>query len=235
MKTKIIATIGPATLNKDIFNRLIDAGVDYIRINSAYGDYNQYDQILNNLKNHPRAKQIKTIFDIKSPTVLDYFTKNKLDIIAISFTESANQIKKIKQLAPKSQIISKIESKNGLKNFCQILPETWGVMVARGDLEKAVSLEKVPCLQKGICQQAIAQNKFLVVATEMLLTMVNEDNPTLAEASDIANAIFDKVSAVMLSEETAIGKYPTKSVQWMKKIVKSTEECVYDSCSLISW
>ena len=100
-------------------------------------------------------------------------------------------------------------------------------MVARGDLGRAVTLEKVPPLQKDFTFKTLKRGKFLVTATEMLLSMVNNNQPTRAEVSDVANAVFDKSSAVMLSEETAIGKYPVESVQMMRKIIVAAEEWVY--------
>lgn len=226
MKTQIIATIGPATLDEKIFIQAIDAGVDIIRINTAYGNYSQYDQILGNLKKVSRP--VKVMLDIKKNEVLDYLNKNNLDFVALSFTESLSQIQQVRKIAPKAQIISKIESKKGVENFNEILKGSDGVMVARGDLGVAVSLEKVPCLQKKFTRLAIKNKKFSVAATEMLLSMQNNPTPTRAEVSDVANAVFDGVDAVMLSEETAIGIYPVESVTYMKKIIIEAENCHWD-------
>ena len=97
-------------------------------------------------------------------------------------------------------------------------------MVARGDLGTAVSLEKVPPLQKEFTIKTLEKGKFLVTATEMLLSMVNNPLPTRAEVSDVANAVFENSSAVMLSEETAIGKYPVNAVRMMRKIIVEAEK-----------
>ena len=225
MRTKIIATIGPATLDPIIFNKVLDAGVNFIRINTSYGDYNQYDKILNNLKNHPEKDNVKVIYDIKKPEVLDYFLKNNLDYIAVSFAASKSQMEEVQKQAPNAKLISKIESIEGVKNFDEILDFSWGVMVARGDLGKAECLENIPCLQKRFTKKTLEKGKFLIVATEMLLSMTENREPSRAEVSDVANAVFDKASAVMLSEETAIGKYPVEVVQYMKKIIESAEKC----------
>ncbi len=96
-------------------------------------------------------------------------------------------------------------------------------MVARGDLGEAVSLEKVPPLQKDFTIKTLAKGRFLVTATEMLLSMTNNPHPTRAEVSDVANAVFEHSSAVMLSEETAIGKYPVETVAYMRKIIVEAE------------
>lgn len=226
MKTQIIATIGPSTLNGKVFKATIQAGVDIIRINTAYGDFSQYDQILRNLKE--TKKDIKVMFDIKRTDVLDYFNKHKLDYIAVSFAQSASQLTQIKKISPGAKMIAKIESKPGVSNFKEILEISDGVMVARGDLGEAVSLEKVPCLQKKFTRLAIKNKKFVIAATEMLLSMQNSKTPTRAEVSDVANAVFDGVDAVMLSEETAVGKYPVESVTYMKKIIIEAENCDWD-------
>ncbi len=227
MRTKIIATIGPACLDFEIFQKMVDAGIDFIRINSAYGDTSQYETILNNLNQAKKEKEIGVIFDIKNLKVLDFFLKNNLQTIALSFTESAQQILEVQKIAPKPQIIAKIESQKGLDNFEEILEVSWGVMVARGDLGEDIPLEQIPCLQKSLTRKAILKNKFLIVATEMLLSMTENPEPTRAEVSDVANAVYDGASAVMLSEETTVGKYPVQAVDFMRKIIHHTESCIF--------
>ena len=226
MRTKIIATIGPATLDFKVSKSLLDEGVDFIRINTAYGNFRQYDQILGNLRK--TKKEIKVIFDIKNIGVIDYFNQNKLDFIAVSFTKSGAQLRKAKKLSLGASIIAKIESKDGVDNFTEILEDSDGIMIARGDLGEAVSLEKVPCLQKRFTKIAISNKKFVIAATEMLLSMTDDSTPTRAEVSDVANAVFDGVDAVMLSEETAIGKYPREAVSYMRRIIEDAENCRWD-------
>jgi len=227
VKTKIIATIGPATLDKDIFQKLADEGIDFVRINTSYGDYNQYDLMLKNLKDSKKA-DIEVIFDIKKLEVLDYFNKNNLKYIALSFAESNAQISKVREIAPKAFIISKIESVPGVENFQEVLNFSDGIMIARGDLGEAESLERVPCLQKRFTHQTLKKDKMCIAATEMLLSMTENPTPTRAEVSDVANAVFDGVDAVMLSEETAIGKYPLASVNYMRRIIEDAENCRWD-------
>lgn len=227
MKTKIIATIGPATLDFGIFNSLLKEGASYIRINTAYGNTDQYDVILKNLKRSGRS-DVKVIFDIKHLDIIDYINRNNVPCIAHSFTETPGQLREVRTLSPQAFIISKIETVAGVENFEQILAESNGVMIARGDLGEAVSLERVPCLQKRFTRMCLKKGTFVIAATEMLLSMMGKPAPTRAEVSDVANAVFDGVDAVMLSEETAIGKYPVESVSYMRRIIEDAEKCKWD-------
>lgn len=225
MKTKIIATIGPATLEEDNFKKLVQEGINYIRINTSYGDHIQYDKILNNLKKYP---DVEAIYDIKKLEALDYFNQKGLKYVAVSFTESKEQLQNVRNKAKNAFIISKIESEKGVNNFKEILEASDGIMIARGDLGESITLEKVPCLQKRFTTLSENAGKFTIAATEMLLSMVDNDKPTRAEVSDVANAVFDGVDAVMLSEETAIGKYPIESVNFMARIIENAENCTWD-------
>ncbi len=228
-KTKIIATIGPASLEFMVFQKMVDEGIDYIRINTSYGNFDQYDLILNNLKNVNKNREIQVIYDIKNIKVLSYAKSRQLNTIALSFAENADQVERVrKEMGQGSSvfIVSKIESKKGVDNFDDILEASDGIMIARGDLSQAVSLEKVPPLQRQFTRKAVEKGKFLITATEMLLSMVDNQHPTNAEASDVANAVFSGSSAVMLSEETAIGKYPVESVAYMRKIIQEAEHAL---------
>jgi len=223
LKTKIIATIGPASLNPQVFQDLITEGIDYIRINTAYGNERQHDSILNNLKSSQTQRKVQAILDVKDLSKLDYALKHNIKTIALSFVEDPSQIVEVRKQIPDVFVISKIESETGVKNFKTILDASDGIMVARGDLGKSVSLEKVPPLQKEFTNETLKKGKFLITATEMLLSMVNNPEPTRAEVSDVANAVFDHSSAVMLSEETATGKHPVETVRMMRKIIEEAE------------
>lgn len=224
IKTKIIATIGPATLGFKIFQAMVNEGVDFLRINTSYGDSKQYDQILGNLKKAKRAKRIQVILDIKNLKVLAYARANKIKHIALSFAENSDQIKAVRSALPGCFVISKIETRIGVKHFDEILEASDGIMIARGDLGHAVSLEKVPPLQKDFTYKSLAKDKFVITATEMLLSMINKKQPTRAEVSDVANAVFDGSHAVMLSEETTIGKYPVETIRIMRKVIIEAEK-----------
>jgi len=228
IKTKIVATIGPASLDFAVFQKLVDAGIDYIRINTAYGDEAQYDQILDNLKQASGAEKIEAMLDVKDLKTLEYAKSRGIKNIALSFVEDVARIEAARAGLPGAFIISKIESGKGADNFDAILEASDGIMVARGDLGESVGLEKVPMLQKEFTRKTIEKEKFLITATEMLLSMTENPEPTRAEVSDVANAVFDHTSAVMLSEETAIGKYPVETVQMMAKIIQEAEEGRYE-------
>jgi pyruvate kinase len=226
-RTKIIATIGPASLEKDVFQAIINAGADFVRVNTAYSTQEQHSIIKENLKNLSGENKVEIIFDILNQEGIKKIIPYNPLKVAVSFVESAQQLKDIKKELPQCQIISKIESEKGVTNFQEILDHSYGVMIARGDLGRAITLEKVPCVQKRFSQKTLEQKKFLIVATEMLLSMVKKTEPTRAETSDVANAVFEGASAVMLSEETAIGENPVQAVEYMRKIIQETEKCNY--------
>ena len=233
MKAKIIATIGPSSIEKNILENMYKEGMSIARVNSAYGGKDQYEQIFNNLKDIDPKGDIKILFDIKNDKYLNYCKEKNIEMIAISFAEDKDQIIKVRESIPNSFIISKIESVKGVQNYKEILDYSDGIMVARGDLSKAVNLEKVPPLQKKLTKDALIQGKLVIAATEMLLSMVVKKKPTNAEASDVANAVFDGVHAVMLSEETAIGKNPVESVNYMRRIVEEAEKwCLSNICTI---
>lgn len=156
---------------------------------------------------------------------VEYFVKNhNIDYIALSFTRKADDIRQLKKIALGTKIIAKIENFEGINNFCEILAETDGVMVARGDLGVEMPLEKIPVFQRKIITKTRQAQKFVIVATEMLESMVKSPRPTRAEVSDIATAVWESADAVMLSGETAMGKYPIRTVETMRKVIEFTEE-----------
>jgi len=151
-----------------------------------------------------------------------------IDIIAASFVRIADDVVNIKKLLEEEKkseilVVAKIENKLGVENFENILQVADGIMVARGDLGVEVPLSEVPRLQKMMIRKSYLAGKPAVTATQMLESMINNPRPTRAEASDVANAIYDSTSAVMLSGETAAGKYPIEAVKTMREIVNAAE------------
>lgn len=219
-KTKIIATVGPATLAPEIFKKIVEEGVDIIRLNTSYGSEEQFRQLIA----QARQFNLPILYDLKEEKHLDFFQEEKLPWLAVSFTSSAQQLRFYRSKVPEAFLIAKIESVAGVENFSSILPECDAVMIARGDLAEAESIEKVPPLQKELAHQTKKAGKFLITATEMLLSMTAKPTPEIAEVSDIANAVFDGSDAVMLSEETAVGKYPVEAVRYMQKTVAEAEK-----------
>lgn len=334
-KTKIIATLGPASSTKEVMIDLIKAGVDIFRINFSHADY---DLVRNNVRiireiNEELGTSVGILGDLQGPKLrvgvvkegsylnpgdILTFTNQKidgdstkvymtyqefprdvkvgeriliddgklvlqvietneidtvkavtvqggplsskkgvnlpntevslpaltekdiedanfmldleLDWIALSFVRHAQDIKDLKQLIAKhpnnkqhTPIIAKIEKPEGVKNIDQILLECDGLMVARGDLGVEVPMEEVPAIQKILVEKARSYSKPVIIATQMMETMITSLTPTRAEVNDVANSVLDGADAVMLSGETSVGRYPVDVVKNMTKIVKNIE------------
>ena len=167
----------------------------------------------------------KDISDIK------FGIEHDFDYIAASFIRKPEDIINIKNVLKENggehiKIIAKIENREGVNNFDKILKEADGIMVARGDLGVEIPMEEVPIRQKEFIHKCCAVGKPVIIATQMLESMVTDPRPTRAEVSDVANAIYDQASAIMLSAETASGKYPVECVKTMSKIAKTTEKAI---------
>ncbi|MCQ2564604.1 MAG: pyruvate kinase [Clostridia bacterium] len=154
--------------------------------------------------------------------------KHKVPMVAASFVNSKKDVETLRKFITKHgsdmKIIAKIESELGVENLDEIIESADGVMVARGDLGVELPMEQLPAIQKDMILRANGAGKFVITATEMLESMISSPRPTRAEVSDVANAVYDGTSAVMLSGETASGQYPVEAVEFMCKIVKETEK-----------
>jgi pyruvate kinase len=157
--------------------------------------------------------------------IVDWAVPNNASYIALSFVQSANDVKECRKHCGGKpiKIISKIENVEGLRNFDEILAESDGIMVARGDLGMEIPMEKVFMAQKMMISKTKAAGKYAVCATEMLASMEDKPFPTRAEACDVANAVLDGADAVMLSSESAMGKFPVETVTTMRRIVEEAE------------
>ncbi len=158
---------------------------------------------------------------------LDFGIRYQVDVVALSFVRSASDIKEAKRLIAQANsdipLIAKLEKPQAIDNLEEILEAADGVMVARGDLGVEMPPEKVPIIQKHVVRRASDWRKPVIIATQMLESMVENPRPTRAEASDVANAILDGADAVMLSAETATGKYPREAVDMMARISAEAE------------
>ena len=177
--------------------------------------------------NIPEAKLQFPALTQKDKRDVNVAIQKKLDYVAQSFVRSAKDLRVLKNILklkhPEGKIFAKIESISALKNLDEIINEADGIIIARGDLGICIPIYKVPVVQKEIIKKCRLKNKPVVVATQMLDSMTEELLPTRAEVSDVANAILDQATYMLLSGETAVGKHPHKVVAMMNKIIKNTE------------
>jgi len=164
----------------------------------------------------------------KDKVFIEWAVKNNIDFIAHSFVRSAQDVIDVQAVLDsfnsKIKIIAKIENQEGVDNIDEILEQVYGVMVARGDLGIEIPYEMIPGIQKMIINRCIISRKPVIVATQMLHSMITNPRPTRAEVSDIANAIYSQTDAVMLSGETANGKYPVEAVKTMTRVALEAEK-----------
>lgn len=162
---------------------------------------------------------------------LIFGVKNDVDYIAMSFVRSADDVKEVRNLLNRNggeeiEIIAKIENREGVNNIDEILRYSDGIMIARGDMGVEIPFEQLPSIQKDIIKKCYRAAKKVITATQMLESMIHAPKPTRAEISDIANAVFDGTSAIMLSGETAIGGYPLQTVKTMASIASYAESTI---------
>ncbi len=332
-KTKILATIGPATDKREKLEALIDAGLDGIRLNFSHGSKDYFENVFNLINDIcvQKALPIPILVDLQGPKIrigelsepeivikagdtieittedmlgtkdkvstsykelvkdslvyetiliddglirlqivdkktksvvcrvieggvlkpkkgmnlpgmnlstpsvtdkdldnLEFALKHRVDFIALSFVRKAEDIIQLKKWLTKrgynKPIIAKIEKQEAITNFEEILLEADGIMVARGDLGVELASHEVPIIQKKIIKRCNEVGKLVITATQMLESMVNNPIPTRAEASDVANAVWDGTDVVMLSAETSVGKYPAQAVKLMHEIIINAEQ-----------
>ena len=336
-KTKIVATIGPASSGKTVLRKMIVAGMNVARVNLSHGSYEEHTLGINLIRSLSRSmnKPVGIIFDLQGPKIrtgklkdgkplllkrnhkirittrnilgtadmisttyarlvddikkgdrillddgrielkaisktddtmsckiihggilreskginlpgvdisapsltakdrrdINFGIKSGIDFFAISFVRSEDDVKVIKSIIKKQgsdiPVIAKIEKPEAVKSLNNILDVSDGIMVARGDLGVEMKPEKIPTIQKQVIHKAIQANRPVITATQMLETMINNPIPTRAEASDVANAIYDGTDAVMLSAETASGRYPEKAIRMMTRIAAEAEKSIF--------
>ena len=197
---------------KNIYTKVIESGIA--------GNHNGV--------NFPTSHLSVASITEKDKKDLKFGLENNIDMVAQSFIKTAEDVLKLKNLMKATgkvvPIIAKIEKWEAVKNLKEIVEVSDGIMVARGDLGVEMSIAEIPITQKQIISLCNKKGKPVITATQMLSSMVDNPTPTRAEVTDISNAIFDGTDAVMLSNETAMGKFPIESVEMMKQIIQSTEK-----------
>ncbi len=212
---------------------LIDDGELEIKITGKDGDMLvgliENDGVLGSRKtvNIPQVRINLPSVSQRDLTFIDLAVKLDVEFIAHSFVRSKEDVLAVQKLLDSQdsriKIIAKIENQQGVDNLDEIMDNCYGIMVARGDLAIEVPFERIPGIQRAIIEKCIEKRKPVIVATQMLHSMITNPRPTRAEVSDVANAVYSQTDAVMLSGETAAGKYPLESVRTMTKIAGEIE------------
>lgn len=244
MGTKEICTVSYKDLANDVQagnTILIDDGLVGLRVQEVNGD-NIVCVVENSgiVKNHkgvnvPGVKINLPAITPKDRSDIEFGISQGIDYIAASFVRKASDVLAIREILEENnatdiQIISKIENQEGVDNLDEILKVSDGIMVARGDLGVEIPTEEIPIVQKMMIKKCNELAKPVITATQMLDSMIRNPRPTRAEVTDVANAIYDGTDAIMLSGETAAGKYPVEAVKTMAIIAKRTEETLdYDA------
>jgi len=189
-----------------------------------------HDSVVKNRKsvNVPDANLTIPFISHKDLSDIKYGIEREVDFVAASFTRTAQDVLDVRKALDDNggsdiKIIAKIENRQGVNNLDEILEVSDGVMVARGDMGVEIPLEELPNIQKVMIRKAFSSGRMVITATQMLESMMKNPRPTRAETTDIANAVFDGTSAVMLSGETAAGAFPVEAVETMVRIVKRAE------------
>ena len=239
---KIVCTLGPASSSASMTRKLLSAGMDIVRLNLNYGTLEEHAGIIKTVRKLSSELDLQTGVLLDCPGLkkypdatvenafkshLQFAKENDIDFVALSFISNAQQVEAVHRLLESMEysvpLIVKIEKDGALQDSDRILEMADGIMVARGDLAIQISIEKVPLAQKKLIRSANQCGKPVITATQMLESMVKSPTPTRAEATDIANAVLDGTDALMLSEETSIGKYPVTAVETMVKIAMEAE------------
>jgi pyruvate kinase len=232
-RTKIIATVGPVSRDPAVLDQLIEAGTDILRLNFSHSDAEWHAGAVEGIRAAAAraGREVAILGDTDGPDDLDWvdFTvEHGIDLLAISFVSTVADVERaaerLREQRSDIPLIAKIEKPEAAEAIEEIVAAaSGGIMVARGDLGEQLPLAQVPVVQKRLIRAAGRQSKPSITATQMLASMVTAPQPTRAEVTDVANAIYDGTDAVMLSEETAIGSHPVEAVRVMDQIARATE------------
>ncbi|MFA5117654.1 MAG: pyruvate kinase [Candidatus Omnitrophota bacterium] len=214
----------------------IDDGTIALQAQSCRGKYLKTKVVVGGtLKNHKGVNIPEANLEFSGVTQKDkeniaWCVQNRVDFIAQSFVRTKLDMARVRDMSGSAgegiKLIAKIENRMGIQNIDGILEVSDGIMVARGDLGVSLPIYEVPVRQKELIQKCNRAGKFVITATQMLESMVENLRPTRAEVSDVANAIFDGSDYVMLSAETAVGRYPVQAVEMMNQVIAFTEKYI---------
>ena len=251
-KAQIMATIGPATESRETICKMIEQGMAIARLNFSWGTHAEHAGYIKNIREAAKEyeKIIPIVQDLSGPRIQDqaghrfnaempgiltdkdlvdlkFGIKQNIDYVAMSFIGSAKDIFKLREKMAEFgkiiPIIAKVEREIGVLNIDEIIKASDAVMVARGDLGNEIPLEQIPFVQKDMVAKCKLKGKPAIVATEMMLSMMKSPTPVRSDVTDVAYAILNGADCVMLSEETAIGKYPVETVGMIQKIIIEAE------------
>lgn len=252
-KAQIVATIGPACKDKEILKEMIAHQMDAVRLNFSWGTHKEHAGYIKNIRDDAKeaGRRIPIIQDLSGPRVqekighefnqqaqeiitekdladLKFGIEQGVDYVAMSFVGSADDILKLREKMRKFgqviPIIAKIERKIALDNINEIIETADAIMIARGDLGNEIPLEQIPFVEKDIIEKCKKAGKPVIVATQMMMSMTENLLPTRAEITDVAYAIINGADAVMLSEESAVGKHPLEVIEMMEKEIQEAEK-----------
>ena len=239
--SKIIATLGDTT--DKVLRKIVDGAADAVLIDSYYGNNEQNVERIEKVKSlrEEAGRDLAIIYDVDhiyaknkykliriDEENVNFACVNDVDFVACPFVGNLEEITKVKELIKSNGknigIIVKIDCKDGYDNLDGILEIADAIMINRDELGVDISYEDLPGIQKEIVRRANEAAKVVILTTQMLYSMVYNPRPTRAEVSDVANAIFDGVDAVMLTEETAIGDYPCEALETLDRIIRTVEK-----------
>ncbi|MFA5934092.1 MAG: pyruvate kinase [Candidatus Paceibacterota bacterium] len=253
-KSQIVATIGPATKDKEIIRKMIEHQMDVVRLNFSWGTLEEHASYIHTVREVATEfnKRIPIIQDLSGPRIqggksghhfnesiseiltetdksnLAFGLEQGIDYVAMSYVGNKDDIlllrDEMKKFGKVVPIIAKIERMEALEHIDEIIEASDVIMIARGDLGNEVPLEKIPFIEKMIIEKCKIVGKPVITATQMLISMVDQPFPTRAEVTDVTFAILMGSDAVMLSDETATGHYPVEAVIMMEKIIIEAEQ-----------
>jgi pyruvate kinase len=251
-RAQIVGTIGPASSEKGVLQEMVSLGLDVVRLNMSWGTFSEHENYISTIREIIKllGKNIPIIIDLPGPRIqtggthafdncsVDVLTEKDKEIVefgvrmgveyfAVSFVGCESDIQNVKILVSEKggqqKIIAKIERKIAVQNIDSLIRVSDAIMIARGDLGNEVAIQEIPFIEKEIIEKCNLISKSVIVATQMMLSMTDNPYPTRAEVTDVAYSILLGSDAVMLSEESARGKYPMEAVKIMNDIIKEAE------------